>query len=609
MIRCFVGGSLRSYSRVVTDNKLDILHRPSFYKQYEDFWRNPQKVDILWLGLLMVVMSVAVAIYKSVGSPNKELEAFCTAETKLAFRTAAEQCLIVGEYTKKLYLHTIQTLILLNLTSADENRWFLLGMTIRIAMSMGLHRDPRQFPAISPGEGEMRRRLWTTLTCMDLLSSIQIGLPCMIKKDESDTKLPLNLHDDEIGENVTTLPPERGRDELTGVCYIIWKANMAHTLWEVVQQVNSVHARPPYDVVLKLEAEISERYEQVPTFLQLKTPEESVHDPAWLIIQRYNLDILRHLAILNLHRPYAARSRHNPRFMHSYRQCVNSAVTLLKHQDEIFTQSETTLRHARWYTESQGRQEFFHAAMVVSLHLQCPQGDDPLDPADRKRKFDALLRAREISEKLSDISIENQKAYGVINIMIEKLKRDEPAHAERMRRLAEQQQQQQQQQQLFEQSVPTFQQPDLAPPQQELQQQPGGDNDPVRSEQAAAMTLGMMSGGGLTPNSAFATLFERPPEQEPVADVPAVENQPPPLSPLSPPGWSGWWGGVGGVGGGGGAGFDIVPQSAEWDEWESFMKGVDLDTSQLAGFPVMPGIGSYPSAVPREGNGGGGPPL
>jgi hypothetical protein len=547
-------------------------------------------VDILWLGLLMVVMSVAVEIYKSVGSPNKELEPFSTAETKLAFRTAAEQCLIVGEYTKKLYLHTIQTLILLNITAADENRWLLLGLTIRVAMSMGLHRDPRQFPAIPPGEGEMRRRLWTMITCMDLLSSIQIGLPCMIKKDECDTKLPMNLHDDEIGENITTLPPERGSNELTGVGYMICKASMAMTLWEVIQQVNSVHARPPYDVVLKLETEINERYEQIPAFLQLKSPEESVQDPAWLIIQRYNLEILRHLAILNLHRPYAAKSRHNPRFMHSYRQCVNSAVILLKHQDEIFTQSETTLRHARWYTDTQGRQEFFHAAMVVSLHLQCPQGDDPLDPSDRKRKFDLLLRAREVCEKLKDNSFENQKAYGVINIMVEKLKRDEPAHAERMRKLAEQSQQQQQQQPQmpFDQTM-TFRHPDLAAP-QDLQPPPA--NEPLRSEQAAAMTLGMMSGGGLTPNSAFATLFERPPDPP---EMP-VENP-----PLSPPGWNGWWGGVG-------AGFDM-PQSTEWDDWESFMKGVDLDTSQLGGFPVMPGIGSYPSTVPREGNGGGGPPL
>lgn len=583
------------------DPLFHVLHRPSFYKQYEDFWRNPSKVDILWLGLLMVIMSISVKIQNHVGGQSMEIEGLDTVEMHHAYRTAAEQCLIIGEYTKKLYLHTIQTLILLATSGPEENGWLFMGMVIRLAMSMGLHRDPRNFPAITQGEGEMRRRLWTMITCIDLLSSIQIGLPTMIKKDECDTKLPLNLHDDEIGENVTTLPPERGGDQLTGVCYMIWKATMAHTLWEVIQQVNSVHARPVYDVVLKLEAEINERYSRVPAFLHIKTIEESVHDPAWLIIQRYNLDILRHLALLTLHRPYAAKARLNPRFMHSYRQCVSSAVTLLKHQDDIFTQSETTLRHARWYTDTQGTQEFLRAAMIVCMHLSCPQGDDALNPEDRKRKFEALLRAREITEKLRGDSLESQKVHGVISVMIEKLKRDEPVHAERMRKRAEQLQHTQQPQtplSAFDRRVAAYSNssgPDLSAT-SSTQAVPA---EPLRSEQAAAMTLGMMSGGGLTPNSAFATLYDRPVVSTPggtlnLPDATSVEAQPlsPPASGLSPPGWNTLWGSSMG-------GFEL-PQGSDWDEWDSFMKGIDLDSSQLGGFPVLPGIGSYPMQQERK---------
>jgi len=572
----------------------------------------------------MVIISISIKIYDSIGEPVKGIVGHDTAESWHAFRSSVEQCLIVGEYTKKPYLHTVQTLLLLCMSSTDDNSWLFMGMVVRIAMSMGLHRDPEQFPAITPGEGEMRRRLWTQITCVDLLMSIQIGLPSMLREDECDTKLPLNLHDDEIGEDATTLPPERERDELTGVIYIICKATMAHTLWEVIRQVNSVKARPPYEAAMALEADINARYQQVPKFLHLKPVEENTDDPPWLIIQRYNLDILRQLALLTLHRPYAARAGTNPKFERSYHQTVGAAMALLRHQDEIAIQNETTLRHARWYTEVQGVHEFLHAAMVISVHLSCPMGVTLSDEEDRKRKLAALSRSLDISRSVQEKSIEASKACGLIKFMLEKLRREEPSHEERLRRQAEQPQPQHDRPlSAFERRAAGFQAaPNIPGPSFSATSstKPLADpSEPLKSKQAAGLTLGMTSGGGLTPNPAFAPLFDRPAVSTPGGTLSLSDADDSGLStttlgdpsqlmgaPLSVPGWNSLWGP---------AGFDM-PQGSEWDDWENFMRGIDLDTSQLSGFPVMPGIGMYPTSAAQDrlekkyqegdGSGGGG---
>ncbi|KAI5819312.1 fungal-specific transcription factor domain-containing protein [Pyronema omphalodes] len=536
-----------------------VLHQPTFRRQLEQFKENPEGVEILWLGLLMVVMSIAIKIHDASGEPPIKLPSNTdTITTWHAFRSAAEQCLVVGEYTKKLYVHTVQTLILLCLGTTDDNSWLHMGSVIRIAMSMGLHRDPGQFPAISPGEAEIRRRLWTQITCIDLLTSIQIGLPSMVNQDECDTRLPMNLNDDDISEDTVTLPPERGKEQITDVCYMISKASMAHKLCEVIKQVNSVKARPPYEQILKLEKEINSVYEEIPHFLRQKPIENSQLDPAWLIIQRHNLDLLRQMAFLALHRPYAARARSNPRYTHSYHQCVGAAMALLKHQDELYTLGTTYLRHVRWYTDTHSTQEYLGAAMIVCMDLNDPHKNSA-DPEERKRRFQALCRARDIHRNLRDINIDASKAEGVIDLMLTKLMKADSTL-----------------------SGQASQPPELS----EATSPPSDPTVPLKSEQAAAMTLGMMSGGGLTPNSAFATLYDRPA----TVTTPGGSLDLPDATPgVTSPG-NGWnslqWHAQPPVG--------FEGQGLEWDDWDEFMKEINLGDAQLGGYPMVNGLGMFP---------------
>lgn len=500
---------------------------------------------MIWLGLLMSIMGISLRIYNRSGEEPPEL-AGRTVEMSHAFKLATEQCLIVGDYTKKLYIHTVQAMILLttqqNQKDRAEDSWLFLGSLVRIALCMGLHRDPKNFgTTITPSEGEIRKRLWTIISCMDILESIKIGLPCMIRPEECDTSLPLNLHDDEVGDHVTVLPPERNREELTGVSYMIAKASLARVYAKIVTQASSLVPRPAYDQVLKTDTELRELYARAPSFLHLRSKEESKNDPAWLVIQRYNLDLITQKALVTLHRPYAARAQCNPRYQNSRRKCVDAAMILLKHQSEIFLESQSTLRHARWFTESLGCHDFLHAAMIICLDLStsCKETKDEAAKKgvtlnyeawkeERVEQFKVLESTKLIYENQKETSVDCVKAYGVLCVLLEKLRGDSsgyfdlrpnvlpngaasiPVASALQSATAEPKAG----------SIPSEDTPPsssntpatqaFATPSSTGSEVVGSQNEPLKSGRAAAMTLGMIGGGGMTPNSAAAgMMFER----------------------------------------------------------------------------------------------------
>ena len=126
-------------------------------------------------------------------------------------------CLVLGQYTKG-GPHVLETLII-HLTTevfmykdAEIGLWLLLCMIVQLALSLGYHRDPRNFSHISPFAGEMRRRVWASIVQVDLRLSSQMGLPRLLKSQQSDTSEPRNLLDSDFDDTSTELPPIPARD-------------------------------------------------------------------------------------------------------------------------------------------------------------------------------------------------------------------------------------------------------------------------------------------------------------------------------------------------------------------------------------------------------------
>lgn len=62
----------------------------------------------------------------------------------------------------------------------------LLGLFVRLAESMSMHRHPSLFPEIPEYEGLNRVKIWTTIAFIDMTSSVSHSLPLLIRNDDHD---------------------------------------------------------------------------------------------------------------------------------------------------------------------------------------------------------------------------------------------------------------------------------------------------------------------------------------------------------------------------------------------------------------------------------------
>ncbi|TVY38920.1 Fusarisetin A cluster transcription factor [Lachnellula occidentalis] len=479
------------------DPALHILHSPTFHKELHNHWQDPSKSSIVWLGLLYSILCLAMQSYHKIGDEPLEWKGR-TNELAAEYRLRTVQCLVNSDYTKSS-TYTIETLLLYihgeyaSRWDAEVGIWVITGIIVRLSLRMGYHRDPSNYPNLSPFQGEMRRRIWAFIRQLDTMFSFQLALPSMIRNTDADTVLPRNIFEDEFGPESKILPPARPFTEPTPISYMIMKAQISFEFGSILEEINAVTGKAiSYDEILKRDNRLRELKNEMPPHLRLRPLEECMHDPATLLMQRFNIDILWQKTMCVLHRKYIARARQNPRYAHSRRACVDASMEVLRHQAKLHRESQPggRLRSMKWFITSLTKHDYLLAAMIVCLDLHYDQVSETMvdrppnydryfwTPIQRAEMFKALESSYEIWKGTAESSMEAYKASSVLGIMLEKLRcskgpaPDGPTTAE-----------------VFAQF----------------------DEENLKPEHSAAMTLGMMS-GGLTPNSAalFNSMAQSP---------------------------------------------------------------------------------------------------
>jgi len=444
---------------------------------------------------MFAVMCLAMHTYHRIGDEPPEYQGRAL-EMASHYRSLAGQCLLLADFLKPVN-HMIETLVLHLHGEYARNRdsevgvWVLVGMIARLAMRMGYHRDPKFYPSITPFQGEIRRRVWTFVRQSDLLFSFQIGLPSMIRLGDCDTELPRNLFDDEFDEDTKIMPPSRPFTEATPVSYMRVKASMAFAFGKAVERLHSV-TPITYEEVLTLDQTLRETRAEYPPHLRLRSIEDSLMDPGALVMQRINLSILYHKGQCVLHRKFLARARENNRYAHSRRTCIDSSMDLLGHQATLHVESKPGRRLSgmKIFTSSLTTHDFLLAAMIICLDLyygaetEIPErGSVDMYTWGLERRGD-MIRALEISAEIwaetKDQSMEAYKASDLITVMLAKLKTPKG--------------------QAGRQPQSPFPFPGMG-----LCGTSKGTFDSgleEKPEHSAAMTLGMLSNGGMTTNTA-----------------------------------------------------------------------------------------------------------
>jgi len=433
------------------------------------------------------------------------------------YRRQVAQCLTLADIIQPI-AQMLETLILYvqaefaRSKDAETGVLVTVSIVVRLAMRMGYHRDPGPFQGITPFQGEIRRRVWTVIRQLDLMFSSQAGLPPIVRSTDTNTALPRNIYDDELYEEMKVLPVSRPITEETPASYMIAKAHLVYMYGRIVEASQALTSTT-YEEVMKLDHRLREVQATMPPHLHMKPLEDSARDPSNIIMQRYSLDLLYLRSQCVLHRKFLGASRESSRYAYSRRTCIDASTTILRHQATLHNESRPggRLRAVRWFISSLTTSDFLLAAMIVCLDLYHTaeaerhnrrSSSDIFDwPKERSdNMMTALEGSLKIWEGLRDQSMEAYKAHGTLSVMIDKIKRHRAMR---------------QAQQSFAAAAAAY------------PASTNTDDANVAPEHSAAMTLGMLSTGALTPNA--AGLFDN--RQYPAYDPAAPQMQPTGLTP------------------------------------------------------------------------------
>ncbi|KAH6693393.1 hypothetical protein BKA61DRAFT_279693 [Leptodontidium sp. MPI-SDFR-AT-0119] len=387
-----------------------ILHEPTFMREYAEHWKEPSRTNVMWLGLLFSILSITMLSYHQFYEPP-EYEGISESLFHL-YRMRTAQCLITGDIAKCLpyTLETLRFNATAELNRKDDNSrglWITTGVIIRAAINMGYHRDPSRSPSISTLKAEYRRRVWFSVIGMDDLASFQVGFPRMVPAIYSDTMEPRNLHDWELSDDTTVLPPSRPLTEPTAATYVIVKGRLSRALGRITD-FNNTPGLGSYDAVLEIDNALYEAYQVFPPHMKVGGSGGDVHSfKDKSEISNFQLASLYHQGMCTLHRKFIAKSRLDPQYNLSRDRCISSALAILSYQHVL---------DASWYKFSQTRQMLTLAAMILFLELEYRRkGPDP----DTSSDSPALLQALENSCALwEDVKPSCDEALRVCNILV-----------------------------------------------------------------------------------------------------------------------------------------------------------------------------------------------
>ncbi|KAK9389569.1 fungal-specific transcription factor domain-containing protein [Lipomyces mesembrius] len=402
-----------------------VLHRPAFEDEYASFWRNPEITDIVWIGMLMCILAIALQSFRQGEAPPSYLGR--ELDTWLRWQKAAEVCLVEGNFMLKGSIVIIRTLMLWLMSETRralngnwmDKTWVSVGIIIRIAQSMGLHRDPKWFN-ISPYEAEIRRQIWCTVTSLDILFSINEGLPLTIRAGEHDVRMPLNIDDVDINPNSQKIPDSRPREMETNTSYLLCHSKMANVLCRIVSGTFSLRPRPGYDTILAHDAELRATFANYPEYLRVPPEASNPLDPPYIIMQRFMLDLQYRKSLIVLHRPFAARAQANPKFKRSKDECMDASLQIIRRQNWLYhaPAARQTLNTFAWFTDGLMLNHFFHACIMLCVELYTNM--DSMSLFQRQTVRDAVDVSRQIHASVGRYDMLAAKKHGLIEGLLER---------------------------------------------------------------------------------------------------------------------------------------------------------------------------------------------
>ena len=310
-----------------------VLHIPSFWKEYDRFWEQPEAAESLFVMKLMVIFAIGTTFYPHRGAiaehPYRSLAQkwIYGAQWWLTGPSEKSACSMDGLQLFCLLLISRQA------CGLGASPWLSTGSLLNMAMTMGLHRDPATFPSLSVFQSEMRVRLWTTILELVVQSSLDSGTPILLPQG-FEIRRPMNIDDEDITPASVTAPIPKPNNQPTESSIQILLSQSVKLRVEAVELINSCHTQS-YNKVLDIGSELREICRNVASFFQSYTLRRSSDGSQVSNFHRTFLDMQIRRYILFLHTPFMIQGRKKPEFYYSRKVCLESAMVIASYADNL----------------------------------------------------------------------------------------------------------------------------------------------------------------------------------------------------------------------------------------------------------------------------------
>ncbi|KAK3391089.1 fungal-specific transcription factor domain-containing protein [Podospora didyma] len=201
-----------------------MLHRQTFYADYEHFWSLPKiekdRADASFVALIFVMLALGTQFVTSTSPPERK-------QTAEFYASASNQALRMSSYLSTATIRSIQAMVLITYFLINDNHasdgWAFAGILIRQAYAMGLHRDPNIVTPDAPFfEKQQRRKVWQAVLLQDTFLTVLLSLP------PSATHTDVNV-DDLIADNSSI-----ANDDPTDTAYVRGSWTLANLVQETI---------------------------------------------------------------------------------------------------------------------------------------------------------------------------------------------------------------------------------------------------------------------------------------------------------------------------------------------------------------------------------------
>ncbi|KAK0722851.1 fungal-specific transcription factor domain-containing protein [Lasiosphaeria miniovina] len=192
---------------------LRVVHAPSFYDSLDRLYDTSQESwggeDRRFLGLLYSVMALGCMYNVTEDQPSNPPVTYKSAmEEGIKYYASAR--LIMQDVAECRDMTSLQGLVFMILflqaTSNISGCYAFLGIALRSALRMGLHRH-LSHAKITPIEDETRRRVFHVVRHLDTYVSAILGFPLLLHDDDIDQPAPTEVDDEFITRTAILTPP------------------------------------------------------------------------------------------------------------------------------------------------------------------------------------------------------------------------------------------------------------------------------------------------------------------------------------------------------------------------------------------------------------------